>query len=358
MVVKMAYIPSHSTHTSVQGTHSTDQDEVIQSGSLLYPNMKSHRNKWKPSSDPQRPADLTDLISTSVSEQQKQQRDFADKRRQLLLSIQSCKALLEELCDKSIRKWTVKYPVVSHQSSSPPATPTSRSPPSSPLSTSHPLLPPLEVLQLDVKSMGSRYGQDLVGSFDDAAVAVLLDSKLEHCMQHLQKLHGRISDTTSKVLVTGDLNAGKSTFVNAILRRDVMPHDQQPCTGSFCEVVDASNNNGVEEVHAIRNPAEYRRDKPETYCRIPLADFHKSFLSEEENDGDFILWKIYCRDGLKETGSLLNNGLVDVTLIDSPGLNRDSIKTMAVFAQQEEIDAVIFVVNAENHFTLSVRQRL
>jgi mitofusin len=47
-------------------------------------------------------------------------------------------------------------------------------------------------------------------------------------------------------------------------------------------------------------------------------------------------------------------GVVDISLIDSPGLNIDGVKTMALFAQQEEIDVVVFVVNAANHFTLSV----
>jgi mitofusin len=49
---------------------------------------------------------------------------------------------------------------------------------------------------------------------------------------------------------------------------------------------------------------------------------------------------------------------VDISLIDSPGLNIDGVKTMALFSQQEEIDVVVFVVNAENHFTLSGREFL
>jgi mitofusin 2 len=55
---------------------------------------------------------------------------------------------------------------------------------------------------------------------------------------------------------------------------------------------------------------------------------------------------------------LLHNGSVDVSLIDSPGLNIDSIKTTALFSKQEEIDVIVFVVNAENHFTLSGKQFL
>jgi mitofusin len=47
---------------------------------------------------------------------------------------------------------------------------------------------------------------------------------------------------------------------------------------------------------------------------------------------------------------------VDIALIDAPGLNNDSLKTTAVFARQEEIDVVVFVVSAANHFTLSAKE--
>jgi mitofusin len=62
----------------------------------------------------------------------------------------------------------------------------------------------------------------------------------------LKNLEARVMSTNSRVLVTGDLNAGKSTFVNALLRRGgvdeegwptgVLPVDQQPLTGRFVEV--------------------------------------------------------------------------------------------------------------------------
>ncbi|KAK0339403.1 mitofusin, partial [Friedmanniomyces endolithicus] len=66
--------------------------------------------------------------------------------------------------------------------------------------------------------------------------------------------------------------------------------------------------------------------------------------------------KIYIKDIRPVDQSLLNNGVVDIALIDAPGLNNDSLKTTAVFARQEEIDVVVFVVSAANHFTLSAKE--
>jgi mitofusin len=48
--------------------------------------------------------------------------------------------------------------------------------------------------------------------------------------------------------------------------------------------------------------------------------------------------------------------VVDISLIDAPGLNRDSIQTTANFARQQEIDVVVFVVSAANQLTLSAKE--
>lgn len=75
------------------------------------------------------------------------------------------------------------------------------------------------------------------------------------------------------------------------------------------------------------------------------------------NNEKYILLKIYIKDDKRpEDYSLLRNGTADISLIDSPGLNMDSVKTTEVMSSQEEIDLVVFVVNAENQLTLSARE--
>ncbi|KAI8914751.1 hypothetical protein DFJ77DRAFT_490127 [Powellomyces hirtus] len=228
----------------------------------------------------------------------------------------------------------------------------------------------LRILQLDLNSYGyiqtgnpkqttasaTIASSTTNASFNDQTlISQLLASKLDECTAHLDRLQTRISDTRSKVLVTGDLNAGKSTFVNAVLRREIVPDDQQPCTALFAEVVDAEQNDGVEEVHGINNPLAYDRKDPTTFTRF---DFRHLRQVVEDNDEEYELLKVYCKDKRGRADSLLHNGVVDISLIDSPGLNIDSIKTTALFSQQEEIDVIVFVVNAENHFTLSGRDFL
>ncbi|KAF7968440.1 hypothetical protein HWV62_30559 [Athelia sp. TMB] len=211
------------------------------------------------------------------------------------------------------------------------------------------------ILRLDLKlgaHGASTSPASLVSQLEKSSIANLLDERIGASINHIDKLRLRVEDTSSKVLVTGDLNAGKSTFVNALLRREVMPVDQQPLTTAFCEVHDAAENGGVEEVHVLKEGVTYALSDESTFTRASLKE-----LEEMAGESQHML-KLYLADTRAPSESLLNNGVVDISLIDAPGLNRDSLKTTAVFARQEEIDVVVFVVSAENHFTLSAKEFL
>lgn len=207
------------------------------------------------------------------------------------------------------------------------------------------------ILKLDLK-LGSLHQAELVHSLEKNSIASLLDGKISTSIKHLLSLRERIEDTSSKVLVTGDLNAGKSTFCNALLRRKILPEDQQPCTSIFCEVLDARENGGIEEVHAIHKDVEYNRHDESTYDVFTLQDLEKLVTSNDV----YTQCKVYVKDVRSIDQSLLNNGVVDISIIDAPGLNSDTTKTTAVFARQEEIDVVVFVVSAANHFTITAKE--
>lgn len=207
------------------------------------------------------------------------------------------------------------------------------------------------ILKLDLK-LGSLHQAELVHSLEKSSIASLLDGKIRSSIKHLLSLRERIEDTSSKVLITGDLNAGKSTFCNALLRRKILPEDQQPCTAIFCEVLDARENSGLEEVHAVHKTSKYNRNDESTYDVFSLNELEKIVHDNET----YTQCKVYVKDTRTIDESLLNNGVVDIALIDAPGLNSDTTKTTAIFARQEEIDVVVFVVSAANHFTQSAKE--
>ncbi|KAL8939861.1 MAG: hypothetical protein Q9216_003112 [Gyalolechia sp. 2 TL-2023] len=207
------------------------------------------------------------------------------------------------------------------------------------------------VLKLDLKIQGLTQ-TEIAHSLEKGSIARILNGKIDSITRHLLLLRDRIEDTSSKVLVTGDLNAGKSTFCNALLRRKILPEDEQPCTSVFCEVLDARENASIEEAHAVHKDTAYNRNDESTYDVYSLYELEK-VVSDNTH---YTQCKVYVKDIRSIDESLLNNGVVDISIIDAPGLNSDSLKTTAVFARQEEIDVVVFVVNAANHFTLSAKE--
>ncbi|PVU94940.1 hypothetical protein BB561_002162 [Smittium simulii] len=212
----------------------------------------------------------------------------------------------------------------------------------------------LNILKVDARLFNNK-SSDIVSSLENSSISRLLEECLLNSESHIDKLIYRVADSSSKILVTGDLNAGKTTFINSLLRRQVLPIDQQPCTMVFCEVLDASNNGDNEEIHGIVDTLKYNIKDPSTYCLIAQQDLEDTVF---ENKPMYQQLKIYVKDNSDSASNLLHNGAVDISFIDSPGLNRDSIKTTQLFARQEEIDVVVFVVNAENHFTLSGQEFL
>ncbi|KAH8753063.1 P-loop containing nucleoside triphosphate hydrolase protein [Diaporthe sp. PMI_573] len=207
---------------------------------------------------------------------------------------------------------------------------------------SQPRLPELLVLKLDVRFGASHHNTTLQKLGKDA-VASVLEEKMGMSIQQLLALRERIDDPLSKILVTGDVNAGKSTFCNALLRRRILPEDQQPCTAVFCEVLNADKNTGLEEVHAAGGDHMHG-----------VFDLHE--LEKVVTDTQYTQCKVFVNDLRMPEESLLKNGeVVDITLIDAPGLNYDTTHITAVFARQQEIDVVVFVVSAANHFTISAK---
>ncbi|KAJ2887215.1 mitofusin [Coemansia aciculifera] len=324
-------------------------------------------------------------MNATRQEQEIQQRVFADKCQRLHTHLVGTKSLLREIGEYNRSKWPVHYPLARIAQAAATNTSggglrrsnsmllnsdstlvdglgpvpirramTTEDVPSSSSSDAEAGKRLLDVNDLSVLKLDLRLSyhgdSDVIGSLEESSIARLFDERLLQCEAHIDKLIARVTDKSSKILVTGDLNAGKSTLVNALLRRDILPFDQQPCTMLFCEVVDASLNADVEEIHGVPDISAYDRKDPKTYARVGLPDLEDVVM---ENGEQFQQLKIYTRDVRSDGASLLHNGSVDVALIDSPGLNRDSLKTTQLFARQEEIDVVVFVVNAENHFTLS-----
>ncbi|ODN74685.1 hypothetical protein L202_07016 [Cryptococcus amylolentus CBS 6039] len=212
------------------------------------------------------------------------------------------------------------------------------------------------ILRLDLNMGATRHAKRLISSLEKSSISALLDNRISASLNHLTSLQKRIYDAHSRVLVTGDLNAGKSTLINTLLRRaEIMPTDEQPLTTRFVEVVSAKENEDKEEIH-IMDQGEYDPSDKSTYSVMDISKLEE-LVTDLDSDASSPPVRVFLREAEDVNNpSILHNGVVDISLIDAPGLNRDSIKTTANFARQEEIDVVVFVVSAANHFTLSAKE--
>lgn len=223
-------------------------------------------------------------------------------------------------------------------------------------------------------SVNEEAKDDNIFDLDKNALSKLFKLKIKTVLNHLNSLQKRVDDVSSKVFITGDVNTGKSSFCNSLLKRKLLPEDQLPCTNVFCEILEARENANREEIHAIltnssnsnaRDTFTYSNNMPSTtnifnYNILDMTTYEIHDLYELSNlvqrNDKYSLLKIYIKDDKRDAEkSLLRNGTVDISLIDSPGLNIDSIQTAEVMTRQEEIDLVVFVVNAENQLTLSAQ---
>ncbi|KAL6945873.1 hypothetical protein ACO0OE_002852 [Hanseniaspora uvarum] len=199
-------------------------------------------------------------------------------------------------------------------------------------------------------------------------------SKLNDLGQHLDNLINRVINPNSKILVCGDLNSGKSSFVNKLLALTneegkcvTSPVDQLPLTSVFIEFRHVSFNDKYKkaEIHAVKksnsnndhiiNVMEaYNSFEENTYDVYDLEELD-TIINDEESKNKYGLLVVYVEENseINKQHSILKNGVVDCSVIDSPGLNVDDFITNDIFSKQETIDLIIFVVNAENQLTLS-----
>ncbi|WVQ93330.1 hypothetical protein IAU59_000398 [Kwoniella sp. CBS 9459] len=334
-------------------------------------------------------------------------REYEEKRDRLAKAIDSSVYLLSDLKNFNGEHWTVRYPHLRPVESSEPGSSSSRpgmsrrtltfadepsqptdvvlsstpsvrrtlkrsltlAPPSPtiPITTAPQVAEPrsvteseddFSILRLDLNMGAARHAKALISHLEKSSISSLLDNRITASLDHLTLLQKRIFDAQSRVLVTGDLNAGKSTLINALLRRDeVMPTDQQPLTTRFVEVVSAKENDDKEEIHILDQADKYNPTDKSTYSVEDVAKLEE-LVTDAETDASSPPLRVFLKeaDANLANPSILHNGVVDISLIDAPGLNRDSIKTTANFARQEEIDVVVFVVSAANHFTLSAKE--
>lgn len=172
-------------------------------------------------------------------------------------------------------------------------------------------------------------------------------SKHNYVSQHadlLEKvtaLEDNIRQDRYKILVLGEFKRGKSTLVNALLGRSILPMDVLPETATLNEIV-------YSEKPFVK--VFYSNSLVEDGTLTP--EFLKRFSANAENSQAYLVDKIQMGYPLP---FLANN----ITLVDTPGVaDLDETRCDVTYKILPEANAVIFLLDANTPLTQSERDFL
>lgn len=148
-------------------------------------------------------------------------------------------------------------------------------------------------------------------------------------------LRARVEERRFTVAVVGDFRRGKSTFINALLGRAVLPSDVAPTTATVNRVTWGTRPAAELRFHDGR--------PPETIPIESLAE-HVTKLTEGAEARAAMIreavvtWPVrFCRN--------------DVDILDTPGLGDEATMTAVTMRQLPHVDAAILVVMADSPFS-------
>lgn len=153
----------------------------------------------------------------------------------------------------------------------------------------------------------------------------------------IHQLEERIATDNFKVLVVGEFKRGKSTFINALLRQEVLPAYSTPTTAIINEVKWGDKQKAMlyhknPASGLPRSPQEIPVDKIEEY--VVIKDSGKKEGKESPYEKVELFWPLeLCRNG--------------VEIIDSPGLNENEVRQQVTVDYLSRVDAVLFVLSCE-----------
>jgi len=156
--------------------------------------------------------------------------------------------------------------------------------------------------------------------------------KLSH--NAIDEVLNRIEANSFTVAIVGEFKRGKSTFINALLGKEILPTDVLPCSATLNRVVYG--------------------DKPEIKITfkdgqtqsVPIEQLHE-YVTKLTPESEVTAEKIqeatiyypadYCRN--------------NVELIDTPGLNDDVNMTQVTLSVLPQVDAAIMLILAQSPFS-------
>jgi predicted GTPase len=178
---------------------------------------------------------------------------------------------------------------------------------------------------------GDRLRRSELSQYIDQVKQALLVLEMDAEQDSMARLKTVVESETFKVLVLGEFNAGKSTFINALLGKEILPSYAKPATAIINEI------KWAEEPSALLHFQEPEKD-PQP---VEASQLEKYVVIQDTLDE--ILENPYSYIELFWPIDLCKN---HVEIIDSPGLNESAVREKVTLDYLNKVDAVVFVMSA------------
>ncbi len=157
---------------------------------------------------------------------------------------------------------------------------------------------------------------------------------LNKSIELIDDVLARVENKSFSLAIVGEFKRGKSTFINALLGKDILPSDILPCSATLNRVrygitpsVKVIYKNGREDEVGIDKLKDYvTKLTPE--AEETAANIKEAIVSYPVH---------YCQN--------------NVDIIDTPGLNDDTNMTEVTLSVLPEVDAAIMVIMAQSPFS-------
>ncbi|SFC29184.1 dynamin family protein [Clostridium uliginosum] len=171
----------------------------------------------------------------------------------------------------------------------------------------------------------------------------LVDSAFEQFfIDRITSAKERLNDEKMNILVVGEFSRGKSTFINAILGKQILPSSVNPTTATI-NILEGSN---------LNNMNVYYRDRDSETIDLPnekLKDFLDNFVTvKNEEVAQIERIKLNVSGNLEEWNCVL---------VDTPGVNDlDEAREEVTFKYLSQADVCIVLLDSQQPLSESERR--